>query len=174
MKKSRTSQAIATTLIAIMTATQMHAQQIALISDNEVFPIEEQQTQTEIKAGWKIVDIQLKSTMQRYLWGTTAKQYTHDICPKFAINTDTLLLSDLVLIKLKRKKLYRKIQKPTLQDNECIYVDFSTFRIEPYEEESFQIQPIKPLEPGEYIFTWSTITPVGSLEDWIVWPFCIK
>lgn len=166
---------LASTILSLMSvAAPMRAQQVSIVADGIVFPIEQQQTQTEIKPGWKIVDIQLKSTRQRYLWGNTAKQYIRDTRPQFIIDTDTLLLSDMVVMKLKTKKEYRKIPKAKIQDNDCIYVDFNTFIIEPHEEESFLIRPTQPLEPGEYLITWTTLSPIGQLEDWLVWPFCIK
>lgn len=110
---------LASTILSLMSvAAPMRAQQVSIVADGIVFPIEQQQTQTEIKPGWKIVDIQLKSTRQRYLWGNTAKQYTRDTRPQFIIDTDTLLLSDMVVMKLKTKKEYRKIPKAKIQDND--------------------------------------------------------
>lgn len=161
--------------MAIMLWTSpANAQSISILSDGKTFPIEVQQTQTELKPGWKIVDIQLKSKMHRYLWGKTAKQYADTANPQFIVDTDTLLLSDMVLIKLKTKKEYRRIPKAQIKENKRIYVDLSTFRIEAYGKESFLICPIQKLDPGEYIFTWSTLEPIGDLGDWMVWPFCIK
>lgn len=160
-------------LLAMLT-TGARAQKVTLLDGGITFPIEAQQTQTEIKPGWRIVDIQLKSTLLRYLWGARAKQLAESSMPQFIVDTDTLLLSDMVLLKLKAKKEYRKIHKPQIHDNECIHVDLSTFRIEAYGEKSFLIQPLQALEPGEYIFTWKTIEPVGELADWIVWPFSVK
>ncbi len=173
MNTSKQTLALATLLLSLP-SLHTGAQEISVVADSMVLRIEPRQTQTEIKPGWKIVDIQLKSTRQRYLWGNTAKQYTHDRRPRFVVNTDSLLLSDMVLVRLKTKKEYRRIPKPMIQDNERMYVDFSSFVIDAYGEDCFLIRPIQPLEPGEYVFTWSTIPPVGPLGDWVVWPFCIK
>ena len=173
MKKRHPITILASALL-MLNAPELRAQTVSLFSDGKTLEIEHVQTQTEIKPGWKIVDIQLKSTRQRYLWGNTAKQYIRDTRPQFIIDTDTLLLSDMVVMKLKTKKEYRKIPKAKIQDNDCIYVDFNTFIIEPHEEESFLIRPTQPLEPGEYLITWTTLSPIGQLEDWLVWPFCIK
>lgn len=156
------------------TCTASKAQEITLLSGDVAIPITKQQTQTEKKPGWKIVDIQLKDKLKRYLWGRKAKQSADDNSPRFIIDTDSLLLSDLVVIKLKQKKEYRNIPKPQIHKNKCIHVDFSTFHIEPYGNDLFLIHPIEPLEPGEYIFTWKTASPVGEMEDWIVWPFSIE
>lgn len=173
MKHRKPLAVLAGMLLAINT-TDLQAQSVSLYSDGKAYPIEPQQTQTEVKPGWKIVDIQLKSTLQRYLWGARAKDLTDDTRPQFIVDTDTLLLSDMVLIKLKSKKEYRKIPKAEIHDNKCILVDLNTFRIEVYGEEAFLLQPLNALESGEYIFTWTTKETVGELNDWVVWPFSVK
>lgn len=139
-----------------------------------MFRIDKQTTQSELKPGWRIADIQMKSTVQRYLWGRRARQLVDDNRPKFVIDTDTLLLSDMVLIKLKQKKEYRKVPEPEVKNNRCIPVDLNNFDIQPYGDEDFVICPLKALEPGEYIFTWTTGAKVGELEDWTVWPFSVE
>ncbi|MDE5561277.1 MAG: hypothetical protein K2J00_05675 [Bacteroidaceae bacterium] len=151
-----------------------HAQSVETISVDRTYAIEAQQTQTEVKPGWKIADIQLKSRMQRYLWGTRAKQLVDGNRPQFIVNTDSLLLSDMVLIKLKTKKSYRKIPKAVLRDNDCIFVNLNNFSIQAHGDESFIIQPLSPLDAGEYFFTWLTGEPIGDLGDWRVWPFSIR
>lgn len=172
MKHSSVIKTLAILLFA-MASKVAGAQEITMLGDGVSFPIEAQQTQTEVKPGWKIVDIQLKSKFKRYLWGSKAKQLAENSSPKFIVDTDSLLLSDLVLIRLKGKKEYRSIPKPQVHKNKCIYVDFSSFHIEPYGSDLFLIQPIQPLQPGEYIFTWKTLSTVGEMEDWLVWPFSV-
>ena len=162
-------------LLFSLYGTLAKQQSVALLDNETPIEIEARQTQTEVKPGWKIVDIQLKSTLKRYLWGNTAKVYTDQQQPKFIVNTiDSITLSEMVLIKLKTKREYRSIPKPNIYDNNCIYVDFNTFHIEPYKDESFLIQPSRALEPGEYIFTWISLPPIGEYRDWMVWPFSVK
>ena len=173
MKHSTTIKTLAVLFLSAAGITA-GAQEITLMGDGVSFPIEVQQTQTEVKPGWKIVDIQLTSKFKRYLWGTKAKQLAENSSPKFIVDTDSLLLSDLVLIKLKGKKEYRSIPKLQVHQNKCIHVDLNTFHIEPYGNDLFLIQPIQPLQPGEYIFTWKSLSPVGKMEDWLVWPFSVS
>lgn len=161
-------------LLFVMLTTGAKAQKVSILDGSIAFPIQAQQTQTEINPGWQIADIKLKSKYQRYLWGGKAKQLSENSMPQFIVDTDTLLLSDMVLIKLKAKKEYRKIPKPEIRDNKCIHVDFYSFRIEAYDDDTFLIQPLQELESGEYLFTWKTKEPVGKLADWIVWPFSVK
>lgn len=163
--------------LAVMAVTNIHglqAQTVDILSDGKLFRIDEQTTQTERKAGWRIADIQMKSTLQRYLWGTRAKQLVDSNSPQFIVDTDTLLLSDMVLMKLKKRKQYRKVQAPEVRENAYIPVDLTHFDILPYGEESFLVCPINVLEPGEYIFTWITGPKIGELEDWKVWPFSVE
>lgn len=161
-------------LVLSVSLTDAEAQTVVLLDDGHAFPIEKEQTQTELKPGWQIVDIKLKSKVQRYLWGTCARQYSSSRLPRFVVNTDTLLLSDMVLIRLKAKREYRRIPKPVMLNNKHTVVDLTTFSIEPEGEESFVIQPLQPLAPGEYIFAWTTAPVVGELDDWYVWPFSIR
>ncbi len=159
----------------ILTNTQgLQAQTVDFMTDGKLFRIDEQITQSEKKPGWRIVDIQMKSTIQRYMWGAHSKQLVDSNRPQFVVNTDSLLLCDMVLIKMKEKREYRKIPQAEINDNACIYVDFNNFDIQSYGDESFLICPLKALESGEYIFTWTTTPKVGELEDWKVWPFSVE
>lgn len=160
--------------MALVPAHGLQAQTVDILTDGKAFRIDWQATQSERKAGWRIADIQMKSTVQRYLWGARAKQLADDCRPRFIVDTDTLLLSDMALIKLKRKKEYRKVPQPEVKDNTCIFVDFNNFDISPYGDECFLVRPLKALEPGEYVFTWTTGSRIGDLEDWKVWPFSIE
>lgn len=173
MKKIKSLSLIASFLLSIAGGTA-NAQSVTIMEDGHSFVIEPQQTQSELKPGWKIIDLQLKSTVRRYLWGATAKQMSNSPQPKFIVDTDTLLLSNMVLIKLKGKKEYRRISKPQIHDNKCTFVDLSTFSIDAYGDDLFLISPVQPLKPGEYIFTWTTLSPIGELADWLVWPFSVK
>lgn len=172
--KHMTSITVLACILLAMHATDTPAQSVSLYSDGKSYPIATQQTQTEVKPGWKIVDIQLKSTLRRYLWGAHAKDLADNTRPQFIVDTDTLLLSDMVLIKLKTRKEYRRIPEAELHNNKCLYVDFNNFSIEAYGEEAFLIQPLKALESGEYIFAWTSKERAGELEDWFVWPFSVK
>ena len=165
---------ISLTVAALAQVQTLQAQTEDLLSDGKLFRIESQTTQSEKKAGWRIADIQMKSTVQRYLWGTRAKQLADGNRPQFIVDTDTLLLSDMALIKLKKKKQYRRIPEAEMKENPCVFVDLNSFDIQPYGDESFIVSPLKSLEPGEYIFTWTTGPRIGELQDWIVWPFSVE
>ena len=161
-------------LAAAFAATVTHAQTIYLDTRPSPVQIESQLTQSELKPGWKIVDIQLKSKINRYLWGAKSRLYCDTPRPSFIVDTDSLLLSDLVLIRLKTRREYRSIPKPNVHDNKCIFVDLNNFRIEASGDEAFRITPLNDLQPGEYIFTWITARPIGELGDWTVFPFTVK
>lgn len=154
--------------------TMGRAQSIALVEDGKAFSIEMEQTQTEVKAGWKIVDITLKSKVKRYLWGSMAKHLTLNEQPCFMVTCDTLLLSDLVLMRLKQKREYRSIPKAEPRENSYTRVELPNFSIEPMGTDTFLVKPVSPLPQGEYLFMWLTAPRVGKLEDWYVWPFSRK
>ena len=161
-------------LAAAFATTVTYAQTIYLDTQPTPVQIESQLTQSELKPGWKIVDIQLKSKINRYLWGAKSRLYCDTPRPSFIVDTDSMLLSDLVLIRLKTRREYRSIPKPNVHDNKCIFVDLNNFRIEASGDEAFRITPLNDLQPGEYIFTWITARPIGELGDWTVFPFTVK
>ena len=166
-----------TAIISILTCMviSLQAQTISMMSGDKPLPIEVEQTQTEIKPGWKIVDVQLKSKVIRYLWGAKAQMLSDDNTPRFEVDTDTLLLSNLVLIKLKKHSQYRTIPKPQISDNQLTFVDLQHFSITASkDDDKFLIQPLQPLESGEYILTWFGTPGIGDFKDWLVWPFSVK
>lgn len=153
------------------------AQSISFIDPNRaLIDIEPQTTQTQIKPGWKIVDVQLKDKLTRYLWGAHAQHYIERGRPEFVVKTDTLLLSNLVLVQLKEKREYRQMRKPHLHDNDLTFVELKTFSISQYEdsEDTYIIRPTEDIQPGEYFFTWYGAATIGKTEDLVVWPFTIR
>ena len=69
-----------------------------------------QQTQSELKPGWKIVDYQMKSKLTHYLSGGHANQMAEGTRPVFRVTpAEKEVLVDYVLIRLKASKSYRKM-----------------------------------------------------------------
>lgn len=153
------------------------AQSISFVDTNRtLIDIEPQTTQTQIKPGWKIVDVQLKDKLTRYLWGAHAQHYIERGRPEFVVKTDTLLLSHLVMVQLREKREYRQMRKPHLHENDLTFVELKTFSISQYEdsEDTYIIRPTEDIQPGEYFFTWYGAATVGKMEDIVVWPFTIR
>ena len=180
--------ALFTTIIGVLSATQTTAQTISILEGTTPIRIQQTQTQTQINPGWKIVDLQLPSRTQRYLWGQHAKDtpITDGRRPQLVITTDSLLLGDMVLIRLKTRSEYRLIPKPDVHDCKKVFCDLQNFSIQPYhtavsttdnpeaDESTFLVQPLQDMEPGEYILTWLTAPTVGQYHDWTVWPLSIR
>ena len=132
-----------------------------------------EQTATEVKPGWKIVDIQTRSHKVRYLWGMSSMQLFGP--------TDTLVvdpgegvLSDFVLVPLKRKAEYRRLNKEKMMDNKYQVLDFHSFDITPYGDDAFRVTPLKPLPPGEYIIYNRNSEPMSEMGDYEVYPITVK
>lgn len=161
----------ATTAIAQM--PQKESPVGVLIGDS-VYHIEAQTTQTEVKAGWKIVDYQTKSKTTRYLWGAHSKQLLDTQQPCFIINPGTSQLIDFAIIKLTAKRDHRKLPKAQLK--ECAYrtIDLYTAKTELLPDESYKVTLNEPLSPGEYIITQVTQAPTDNMGNIIVYPFTIE
>ena len=142
------------------------------VADNWV-EIPVQQTQSELKPGWKIVDYQMKSRLTHYLAGGRATQLSDGNRPMFRVTPgpDEVLI-DYALIRLKAKKYYRKLSSPQLIENIYTRLEPKAFTIKA-ESDSFICQPREPLQPGEYILVNLAQRPVGELGDLLVYPFSV-
>ena len=131
-----------------------------------------EQTQTEIKPGWKIVDIQLKNKATRYLSGKMARQLTDDQMPIFRLTPapgETLV--DYALIRLRQKRQYRILPNPILRLNYYQRIEPQHFSIKTVGDSTFEFHPLAALERGSYILVNIAQQPTGELEDYIVYPF---
>ena len=157
----------------LLFALSVKAQKVEVAIGEGWVEIPVQQTQSELKPGWKIVDYQMKSKLTRYLSGGHASQLTDGTQPVFRITpAENEVLIDYVLIRLKASKYYRKMYKPLLIENNYTRLEPSWFDIKA-ESDSFICQPRQPLAPGEYILANLMQHPIGELQDLLVYPFCI-
>ena len=160
-------------LFALLCAFSAHSQKVEIAVSGQWADILAQQTQSELKPGWKIVDYQMKSRLTHYLSGGHASQLADGDRPVFRVTPSPQeVLLDYALIRLKRYKSYRKLPKAQLMDNEYIRLELNNFEIKA-EGESFVCQPLRPLSPGEYILVNLTQKPIGELGDLLVYPFCV-
>lgn len=149
------------------------AQKVEMLVAGTWVDIPAQQTQSELKPGWKIVDYQMKSRLVHYLSGGRATQLADDNCPALRVTPgpDEVLV-DYALIRLKRYTEYRKLPKAKLTDNEYRRLELDTFHVRA-EGDAFVCQSRQPLQPGEYILVHLLQKPIGELQDFLVYPFCV-
>ena len=158
---------------AFLSALSVQAQQVEIAVGDGWAEIPAQQTQSELKPGWKIVDYQMKSRLVHYLSGGRATQLADDNCPALRVTPgpDEVLV-DYALIRLKRYTEYRKLPKAKLTDNEYRRLELDTFHVRA-EGDAFVCQSRQPLQPGEYILVHLLQKPIGELQDFLVYPFCV-
>lgn len=157
----------------LLSALNVGAQKVELAVGEGWVEIPVQQTQSELKPGWKIVDYQMKSKLTHYLSGGHASQLTDGNRPVFRVTpAEKEVLIDYVLIRLKASKYYRKMFKPLLIDCNYTRLEPSYFDIKS-ESDSFICQPRLPLQPGEYILANLKQQPIGELQDLLVYPFSV-
>lgn len=160
-------------LMAVFCALIARAQRVEIAVEGSWAEIPAQQTQSELKPGWKIVDYQMKSRLVHYLSGGHASQLADGNRPVFRVTpSEKEVLVDYALIRLKGLKYYRKLPKVKLTDNEYIRLEINSFELRA-EGDAFVCQPHQPLAPGDYILVNLTQQPVGELGDLLVYPFCI-
>lgn len=160
-------------LLAFLSALSTYAQRVEISVADRWAEIPAQQTQSELKPGWKIVDYQMKSRLTHYLSGGHATQLADGNRPAFRVTPgEKEVLLDYAIIRLKSYKSYRKLPKVQLSDNEYIRLEISNFNIKA-EGDAFVCQPLQPLSPGEYILVSFSQKPIGELQDLLVYPFCI-
>lgn len=157
----------------LLSALNVGAQKVELAVGEGWVEIPVQQTQSELKPGWKIVDYQMKSKLTHYLSGGHATQLADGNRPVFRVTPgEKEVLVDYVLVRLKASKYYRKMFKPLLIECNYTRLEPSYFDIKA-ESDSFICQPKQPLAPGEYILANLMQRPIGELQDLLVYPFCI-
>ena len=160
-------------LLMLLSALNVGAQKVETVVGEGWVEIPVQQTQSELKPGWKIVDYQMKSKLTRYLSGGHASQLTEGNRPVFRVTpAEKEVLIDYVLVRLKASKYYRKMFKPLLIECNYIRLEPSNFDIKA-ESDSFICQPKQPLMAGEYIIACLTQHPIGELQDLLVYPFSV-
>lgn len=158
---------------AILFALSVKAQKVEIYVGEGWAEIPAQQTQSELKPGWKIVDYQMKSKLTHYLSGGRASQLAEGNRPVFRVTPgEKEVLVDYVLIRLKATKYYRKMFKPLLIECNYIRLEPNSFDIKA-ESDSFVCQPRQPLSSGEYILASLTQNPIGEMNDLIVYPFSV-
>ena len=90
---------------AILFALSVRAQKIEILVGSNWAEIPAQQTQSELKPGWKIVDYQMKSKLTHYLSGGHASQLAEGNRPVFRVTpAEKEVLFDYVLVRLKTSK----------------------------------------------------------------------
>jgi len=159
--------------MAVFGALIARAQRVEIAVEGSWAEIPAQQTQSELKPGWKIVDYQMKSRLVHYLSGGHASQLADGNRPVFRVTpSEKEVLIDYALIRLKGFKYYRKLPKVKLTENEYMRLEPNNFEVRA-EGDAFICKPHQPLAPGDYILVNLTQQPVGDLGDLLVYPFCV-
>ena len=160
-------------LLVFLSVLNVGAQKVEIAVGEGWAEIPVQQTQSELKPGWKIVDYQMKGKLTHYLSGGHASQLADGNRPVFRVTpSEKEVLVDYVLVRLKASKYYRKMFKPLLIECNYMRLEPSSFDIKA-ESDSFICQPKQPLKPGEYILACLSQSPIGELQDLLVYPFCV-
>jgi len=150
----------------------LYAQKVELkVADNFV-ELAAEQTQSELKPGWIILDVKMKDKLVHYLTGGHATQLTDDNMPQFHIvpGKDEVL-NDYALIRLLNKKNYRKLPKSEVRENNYKRVEPADFNIKSDGDNGFLCYPTEALVAGEYILLNISQHPIGNLKDLKVYPF---
>lgn len=159
--------------VLLLFALVAKAQKVEILVGGNWAEIPAQQTQSELKPGWKIVDYQMKSKLTHYLSGAHAAQLAEGNRPVFRVTPgEKEVLVDYVLVRLKTSKYYRKMFKPLLIECNYTRLEPSAFDVKA-ESDSFICQPRQVLQSGEYILVCLTQRPIGELQDILVYPFSV-
>lgn len=144
-----------------------------VLTGGQLQEIKPERTATEVKPGWKIVDIQLRSHKVRYLWGTSAMQLFTS-ADTLVIDPGESVLSDFIVVPMKSKAQYRRLRQEKMDENKYTVVDFHSFDIKPYGDDAFMVVPLQPLPRGEYVIHCLKSERIGENEDYEVYPISVK
>lgn len=160
-------------LLFILLPAFAWAQKVEMRVAGQWCEIPAQQTQSELKPGWKIVDYQMKSKLMHYLSGSRAQQAADDAQPDFRITpAQDETLVDYAIIRLKCLSDSRKLPKAVLIENAYQRFEPDAFELRA-QDDSFVCHPRRPMPSGEYIVVCLTQKPIGELMDLKVYPFCV-
>lgn len=149
-------------------------QTVEIIEGGNIHQLTATQTQTQLNPGWNVAGIQTGGKRMRYLWGSISRQICDTARPTLVVEPHKSTLSDFILIRLKKKKQYRKMEKPEPLENVFVRITPTHFIVETTEDERFRITPRQDLRPGEYLLMDSSQRPVGDLGDYVGWCFTVK
>lgn len=147
---------------------------VSIMVGDSAYQIAPQHTQTELKPGWKIVDIKLRDKTTRYLWGSSARQLADSPMLTFVIDTGGHALTDFSIIRLKQKRDYRRFPKAVFTQCDRIVLDLEAAEVRLLPDERFRVQLRQALPPGEYVVVDLKADPVNDSGDMPVYPFCVK
>lgn len=150
----------------------LYAQKVELkVMDNFAI-LTAEQTQSELKPGWIVFDIKLKDKLIHYLSGGSSSQLTDDNMPEFHIvPAEHEVLADYAIIRLQKKKYYRKLPKNEILENDYKKVEPAHFFIKSDGDDGFICHPLEALAKGEYILLNIKQSPIGNLKDLKVYSF---
>ncbi len=161
--------------LTLFSPLKSSAQTVWMNVAGNTVPLKVEQTQTETKPGWKIVDIKLKDKLTRYLVGTRSTQLTDNASPTLLIYpNENETLTDYALMRLRRRRQFRQLITPQLEKNEYTRFLPEYFDIQPATGIGFACTPKTPLEVGEYIVVYLPQKPVQPYGDYMVYPFSIR
>lgn len=146
---------------------------VYIMVEGEIYDIKPEQTQTEIKPGWKIVDYETAPKTVRYLYGSMATDLGN-VMQTLVIDPHDYVLSDFALVKMVKKSVYRRLKKAKILDNEYMVFDPNNFEIKPYDDDKFKCTPLHPLKPGEYAIVCLKAPQKGDAGDYELFPISIK
>lgn len=167
-------------IVIFMLSLAAHAQRptqpsaVNILVGDSLYELPPVASQSEIKPGWKIVDIKLKDKTIRYLWGKHAKQLTDNKTPTFVIDVRKDVLHDFAIVKLDERKQYRKFPHADVKECRPQRIDLDWMKIELLKDERYRITPISPMEPGEYVIVNLQGKAINEYGDVEVYPFWIK
>ena len=150
----------------------VQAQRVQLMVAGNPVTIQAVQTQTEVRAGWRIVDIQLKNRVTHYLYGRHSTQLTDDGQPQFLIQPSAgETLVEYALVRLREKRDCRRLPAALLMANPYTRLEPADFEITATRDDAFACRPRQPMARGEYILVNLAQQPIAPLGDYIVYPF---
>lgn len=160
-------------LLGLFCCLNVEAQKVEIAVGDGWVEIPVQQTQSELKPGWKIVDYQMKGRLTHYLSGGRSSMLAEGNQPVFRVTPgENEVLVDYVLIRLKATKSYRQMFRSHLIENNYTRLEPNAFDVKA-QSDAFVCQPLQPLKPGEYILACLSQKPIGELGDLLVYPFSV-
>lgn len=163
-------------LLSVSTFAQMAEKprhHVYVYDQGQLYDIKPEQTQTEVKPGWQIVDYETAPRTVRYVWGRTSVQLA-SADQSFVIDPHEYVLTDFVVVPLKQKSEYRRLQKAKMDQNKYIVFDPAHFNIKSTPDDNYLCTPLLPFKKGEYAVVCLRSPQVSDAGDYELFTFSVK
>ncbi len=136
---------------------------VSLIVGERAYPIFPSVTVNHRRTPWNVFSFDVGGRTAKCFPGRGATQTVEGGRPRFLVTTgQDARLADFAIIRLRTTRRWRRLPQSELTANTRLAVDLGTFTVRETAEGRYEIEPLEPLPPGQYVLLNMNQRPMGS------------